>query len=448
MSPRSRPCIAAAGGMLVAIALLPACASTTAAPATAPAGDVSASEIANALESAHERHRVAGLERRQFQPEDYWDLVDELLAEDRSRFRVEQIGQSVEGRPLRHVEFGDGETTVLLWSQMHGDESTASRALVDVFDYLLRNPRAPRVRRIEENLSVTFIPVLNPDGAARFRRQNAVGIDLNRDARQLATPEAQALKAVRDDLEAQWGFNLHDQNIRTRRGRSDAGVQISLLAPPPGEDETNEANQNAKHLAAFIVQVLRPVVGQAIARYSETFNPRAFGDLMTQWGTATVLIESGGSLDDPDKELTRRANFVAIIASLDAIASGSWQKVAQDAYATLPPNGRAVNDLLITGAAIVLPGREPVRADLTVRYADSLDRSDGVVGEVGDLAGAEALQVLDADGLFLVPTPGAGEGAVDLLPGDILDAVLSRDREGREIVWRLDAGRPIRLDSR
>lgn len=434
---------------MLALAALGGCASAPA-PRTAPAPSAAALAEATAeLEAAYTRHRVAGVDARQFQPEEYWEIVADLLAEDEERFRVEQIGRSVEGRPLRRVDFGDGDIAVLLWSQMHGDESTASRALLDVFDYLLRNPDDPRVRRIESALAITFIPVLNPDGAARFVRHNAVGIDVNRDARVLATPEGQALKAVRDDVEADWGFNLHDQNIRTRLGRSDDGVQISLLAPPPGDGVTNDANRNAKQLAALVVHTLRPVVGQSIARYAETFNPRAFGDLMTQWGTATVLIESGGGLDDPGKELPRRANFVAILSALDAIATGAWRQYPQDAYAELPPNGRAVNDLVIFGAEIVLPEREPVRADVAVRYADPLDRSGGVVSEVGDLEGAEALQIIEADGLYLVPRfAGERERMPALLPGDTLDGVLSRDRDGRQVVWRLDAGRPIRVGSR
>ncbi|MGD8329632.1 MAG: M14 family zinc carboxypeptidase, partial [Acidobacteriota bacterium] len=409
------PPVRASGGVAASVATLllqlvvaAGCASTpSSGPATAPAPITAAT---TELSAAYSDYRTAGLDSRRFDPAQYWRLARRIFDRDPQRFRVRELGSSIEGRPLYRVDFGEGDTTVLLWSQMHGDESTASRALLDVFDYLQRNPDDARVRRIEERLAVTVVPVLNPDGAARFVRYNAVGIDINRDARRLASPEAQVLKAVRDQVGAQWGFNLHDQNIRTRRGRSDQGVQISLLAPPPGADITNDANQNAKNLAALLVYALRPVVGDAIARYSETFNPRAFGDLMTQWGTATVLIESGGSLDDPDKELPRRANFIAILSALDAIASGAWRDVSQDAYAALPPNGRAVSDLLIFGASIALPGREPVRADVTVIYADSLDRSDGVINEVGDLEGIDALRVIDATDLYLVPAvePGAG----------------------------------------
>jgi hypothetical protein len=60
--------------------------------------------------------------------------------------------------------------------------------------------------------------MLNPDGAELFQRENAAGMDVNRDGRQLSTPEARALKGLRDRLSPDFGFNLQDQNARTRVG--------------------------------------------------------------------------------------------------------------------------------------------------------------------------------------------------------------------------------------
>ena len=60
--------------------------------------------------------------------------------------------------------------------------------------------------------------MLNPDGAERGARRNAQGIDVNRDALNLATPEGRLLKAVRDRHQPILGFNLHDQDRRTTVG--------------------------------------------------------------------------------------------------------------------------------------------------------------------------------------------------------------------------------------
>src|SRR5687767_81877 len=44
-------------------------------------------------------------------------------------FTMETLGESVEGRSIHHIRAGTGSTPVLLWSQMHGDEPTATSAL-------------------------------------------------------------------------------------------------------------------------------------------------------------------------------------------------------------------------------------------------------------------------------------------------------------------------------
>ena len=122
------------------------------------------------------------------------------------------------GEDLSQHPVGTGPFRVLLWSQMHGDESTASMALADIFAYLASVEADPLRDRLQRELTITFVPMLNPDGAELFQRENAAGIDVNRDGRQLSTPEARALKALRDRLQPQVGFNLHDQNARTRAG--------------------------------------------------------------------------------------------------------------------------------------------------------------------------------------------------------------------------------------
>ncbi|HSH44794.1 MAG TPA: serine hydrolase, partial [Longimicrobiales bacterium] len=279
------------------------------------------------LESLHRTHRVAGLEDRTFNHERYWGVVDPVL-ERSGTLTAERIGASVEGRDIRAVSYGSGPATVLLWSQMHGNESTASMSLADIFAFLTDAPEHPLARRIGEALTVVAVPMLNPDGAQRFRRRNAMGIDINRDARQLTTPEARALKGIRDRLEPEFGFNLHDQNVRTTVGETGRTAAIALLAPPwSASRDDDEVRERAKRVAAVVRLGVEPVVEGRVARYDDTFNPRAFGDLMQQWGTSTVLIESGGWAGDPEKQHLRLANFVGILAALDAIATGAYDDV-------------------------------------------------------------------------------------------------------------------------
>src|SRR3546814_5432743 len=61
--------------------------------------------------------RVPGLEDRTFSPEHWWEVALPLATQARG-FQVEEVGSSAEGRPLRHVSWGDGHTPVLRGSQI------------------------------------------------------------------------------------------------------------------------------------------------------------------------------------------------------------------------------------------------------------------------------------------------------------------------------------------
>ncbi|MGO1541621.1 MAG: M14 family zinc carboxypeptidase [Luteimonas sp.] len=381
---------------------------------------------------------VAGLEERTFSAEHWWQVAMPLLGKD-AGFSVEQVGQSAQGRPLRHVQWGEGKTAVLLWSQMHGDESTASMALVDLFHLLGTHRDHPLVARLHEQTTLHFLPVMNPDGAARFQRRNAHGIDINRDARALATPEGRALKALRDRIEPEFGFNLHDQRPGYRAGDSDRGVAIALLAPPFDESRgVNAVRGRAMHVAAVIRAALEPHIAGHMARWDDTFNPRAFGDLMTTWGTSTILIESGGIEGDPEKQAVRRLNFIALAAALDAIAEDTYADMPQSLYTDLPENGRVAPDLLIRGATLATPGTAPARADVLVNFQHALAERGGRITDIGDLAESRPRHVVDATGLYIVPIDGADGARGDIATGSPARFHLSRDAEGRDIVWTLD----------
>jgi hypothetical protein len=287
---------------------------------------------------------------------------------------------------------------------MHGDESTATMALADLFRFLAEATGDPLRERLRNRLTIVFVPMLNPDGAELFQRENAAGIDINRDARQLATPEARALKSLRDRIRPDFGFNLHDQGARVLAGTRGRQVAIALLAPPSSEDGSyDEVRARARLVAAIIAQTLADEIPGRIARYDDTFNPRAFGDLMQQWGTSTVLIESGALPDDPEKQRLRALNVAALLAALDAIATGRYATADPDAYESLPGNRGGPSDVLVLGGHVVLPGRPPMRADVAIAYDDAVARTGAKLRDVGDLRDVIAIDTVDATGLFLHP---------------------------------------------
>jgi len=388
------------------ILLIGACATLQRAPAGTDAPACCTRDAFRDVLADAGRYRNPGISTRQFTHREFWTVVDGSIKAPSARVAI--IGQSLLGRDINAVTFGDGPTRVLLWSQMHGDESTATMALADIFRFLSEAIESPLRQRLLRELTLVFVPMLNPDGAEVFQRQNAAGIDVNRDARRLATPEARALKALRDAVQPRFGFNLHDQNARTRAGENGVPSGIALLPPAYDEGKSyNEVRQRARLVAATLATAFAYAIPGRVAKYDDEYNPRAFGDLMQQWGTSTVLIESGALPDDPEKQRLRALNFAGILLALDAIATGGYEEADASAYERLPFNEGGAFDLLVRGGHLVLPGKPPMQADVAINYDDAVARTGGRLREVGDLADVVAIDTIEAGGLYLHLGPGA-----------------------------------------
>jgi Zinc carboxypeptidase len=371
-------------------------------------------------------------------------------------FSLEEIGRSVEGRSLNHIWFGRGKFQVLLWSQMHGDEPSATAALFDLFEHVRRHQQESEIRLLLESLTVHAVPMLNPDGAERFQRRNAQGIDINRDALLLQSPEGRALKGLRDRLEPRIGFNLHNQSWRTSAGKTGRPATISLLAVAYDEARSeNEGRVLAKKTCAVIRDALEPIVPGQIGRYDDEFEVRAFGDNLTKWGTSIVLIETGPYQADPPDPFLVRLNFVAIVTALEALASGSANAADPARYESLPANDSATFFRLITRATIVTgTGIEPFTGDVGIVASRAIEETAGRreirqtlrIDDLGDLRVFGALETVDAGGLTVAPLfepslkPGDEvtlpdwstlKGGGRLAPGEPADLVLLRPAEKR-----------------
>ncbi len=347
--------------------------------------------------------------------------LDRLQREAPAVFTMEEIGRSVEGRSLRHVAFGSGPRQVLLWSQMHGDEPTATAALLHLLEWVRRAPESPLVAQLRAQLTVHLVPMLNPDGAERFTRRNAQQLDINRDALALQTPEGRALKALQQRLRPVVGFNLHNQGWRTSVGATGKPATVSLLAPPFDEARSdNPGRLLAKRLCGVIRDALEPLLPGQIARYDEAFEVRAFGDNFGRWGTPSVLIELGPYVSpELDADLVR-FNFIALLVALDALASGHAERAPLERYSSLPLNdGDGLLYLVLRGATLLGPGGAPFVADVGIA-ASRVRRGTGMafsgrVEELGDLRTFGALEAVDATGLTVVPLAGL---AVE--PGEVV----------------------------
>ena len=334
-------------------------------------------------------------------------LIEDLIhALPTDRFAVDSLGSSIEGKTIYQIKVGHGPIKVLLWSQMHGNEPTATMALFDIFNYLKDSSLwLPQDQDLLSQLSLYFIPMLNPDGADRFERRNALPIDLNRDALRLQNPESRILKEANDRISPRWGFNLHDQNRYTSAGKTKNTASMSFLAPAADEEQTwGSRRQAAMQLIVAINDTLQYYLPDQIGRYSAEFEPRAFGDNIQKWGTGTILIETGGLRDDPEKQKLRTYNFIALMTAFRNMRTASYSNNILEEYEAIPLNSRRLHELIVRNATFSMGGDNFV-IDLGFRNSE-IELADtfythGTISDIGDLHNYFGYHELDATGLTL-----------------------------------------------
>ncbi|WP_072992565.1 M14 family metallopeptidase [Pseudozobellia thermophila] len=365
------------------------------------------SDLTSSLYETYDKYKEATLDKRRIKHSQLQPLIDAYRKHP--DFRVNKVGESIEGRELSLVSIGKGDISVFLWSQMHGDEPTATQAIFDILNFLKSDDFKNEKRAILENCTLHFLPMLNPDGAEVFQRRNRLGIDVNRDALRLQSPEGQTLKRVRDSLEADFGFNLHDQSTYYNAERTEKPATISYLAPAYNyEKDINEVRANAMKVIVFMNNIIQKYAPGQVGRYNDDFEPRAFGDNIQKWGTSAILIESGGYPGDVEKQEIRKLNYVSILSALYTIAQGSYKDIPLERYNEIPENDRKLFDLKIVNATFPLLGKN-YQIDLGINrlevnkegYNDFWYSSR--VWDIGDLSTYYGYETLDATGYVIRP---------------------------------------------
>ncbi|MCC5916652.1 MAG: hypothetical protein JJU02_04925 [Cryomorphaceae bacterium] len=267
-----------------------------------------------------------------------WSLVDE--------------GHSVLGRPLRCYHRGTGGIKVLIWTQMHGNESSASYSILDLLHHWENNPS--EAGNTFRTVSLYIIPILNPDGAESFSRYNALGIDINRDARTAVSPEAKFLLDCVKKIEPHWAFNMHDQRSIFSVGESGMPATISLLAPAFSPDYFGiiHHRERAISLIGCVVSKWTPNALRETARFSDAFYPLAMGDYFQEMGIATILVETGGCVINRDTGRLRTTNF--LLQALHCICHPNTRDLAHSGkyYYALQENKDALRDVKLLNCKV------------------------------------------------------------------------------------------------
>ena len=358
-------------------------------------------ELYRELYNSYENFKEESIEKRRFTQTKIQPLIDDF--NQKENFKVTKVGESIEGRPLQLISAGEGDVDIFLWSQMHGDESTATMAIFDILNFLDSEAFLEEKEEMLKNVKLHFLPMLNPDGAARFQRRNLLGVDINRDALRLQSPESKTLKNVRDSLDADFGFNLHDQSTYYNAERTPKPATISYLAPAYNyEKSLNEVRGAAMQVIVQMNNILQEYAPGQVGRYNDDFEPRAFGDNIQKWGTSTILIESGGYPKDPEKQEIRKLNFVSILAAIFSIAEEDYKNAEISKYEEIPNNDRKLFDLKLTGLTYELLGEDYI-LDLGINQYEVQDGDldyfyNSSISDQGDLSTYYGYEEFDASG--------------------------------------------------
>ena len=357
------------------------------------------------LYNSFEKYKEKSLKIRRFKQKDILPLIQKLPFENMV------VGHSYEGREIIKVALGQGKRKILLWSQMHGNEATATMAIFDIFNFFKEKgvDFQSEKEEILSNLQLHFIPMLNPDGAERFIRYTAQGIDMNRDALRLQCPEGRILKDNVGKLKPEFSFNLHDQGTRYSAGISPKQATVSFLATAYNEArEWNEVRIKSRQVIGHLNAVLQNFIPGGIGRFSDEFEPRAFGDNIQKWGSSLILIESGGLVGDPEKQEIRKLNFVAILSALLAISRENYGHFSLQDYENIPQNEKALFDLKIENAQMEGSGGKYM-VDLGINIDEKNNpratnyTHTSVIEDIGDLSVFFGLKTIDAQGAILKP---------------------------------------------
>jgi len=353
-------------------------------------------KLARELFDTYASYRIPEIVTRRFSQAEMLRWLEPL--NERNLFASTPLGTSAEGRTISLLRLGTGKVKVLLWSQMHGDESTATMALLDILNFFKQNPDHALTRAILDVLDLLMIPMLNPDGAERFQRRTAQSVDMNRDALALVTPEARILKDIQHTHRPHFGFNLHDQDPRYTVGNTRDVSTIALLAPAHDESRgDNEVRRAAKKVASVFASAVQSFIPGHVSKYDDTFEPRAFGDNIQKWGTSTVLVESGGWPGDREKMFIRKLNAVGLLTCLTALATETYQVADVGVYEGLPFGTKYLYDVILRNATLRANDRVlPVIVDIGINLDEEINGETGRVELVGKIVDIGDLRVYGA----------------------------------------------------
>ena len=313
--------------------------------------------------------------------------IEPLLKKINTNNQVKIIGKSVLNKPIYSYETGTGKIRVYLWSQMHGNESTTTKALFDFINLL--NSGSDFAKKLLDTFTFCCIPILNPDGAALYTRANANNIDLNRDSQNLTQPESKILRETFEAFKPDYCFNLHDQ--RTIFGVGDTGkpATVSFLAPSYNEErDINENRLKAINLIVSMNNELQKFIPGQVGRFDDSFNINCIGDTFQNLGVPTILFEAGHFENDYEREITRKYIFFSFVTAFKTLSENDIVNNGIVDYLNISQNKVVFYDFMYKNIKINYDGIEII-TNFVAQYKEELIEDElhfnAYIAEVGAL---------------------------------------------------------------
>lgn len=326
-------------------------------------------------------------------------MVKPILDNYNKKFKISIPGFSEEGQEIKMIKIGSGQKKVLAWSQMHGNESTTTKAIFDLVKFFGQTDFFQKeIQEFLKTHSLYIIPILNPDGAENYTRENANGVDLNRDAQALTQLESKCLRAVFNELQPHLCLNLHDQ--RTIYG-FDSGLPatISFLSPAANvERSITKARMEAMEGIVKMNNYLQKITPGQVGRYEDSFNAACVGDTFQMAGVPTILFEAGHYNKDYQREKSREFIFYSLLVLFGIIDES--ENINYKDYFKIPENIKNYRDLIIRNTKLI---QYKDSLDIAIQYVEVFrDKSivfESIIDDVGNLGNLYGHVEIDANSL-------------------------------------------------
>ena len=315
------------------------------------------------------------------------DVIFPLLESFKNVFEITEIGKSVQQRSIYQVQIGTGKTKILMWSQMHGNEPTTTKGLFDFFNFLSKDSEL--AQQIKNKYTLLCIPMLNPDGAFAYTRENANSVDLNRDAYLASQPEMKLLRILYEEFKPDYCYNLHDQRTIFGTEGFNLPATMSFLAPAFNNDrDYNEVRMKAIVIINKMNRALQEYIPYQIGRFDDSYNVNCTGDYFTTQNTPTILFEAGHFQMDYGRDESRKYVFISLLSSLLDNYENVIVDNELDNYLRIPQNNKRFFDFIYKNVKIIDNSVEKI-INFAAQYVEVLENNEiyfkAKISKVSDL---------------------------------------------------------------